>query len=86
MVQIGINKNHTFFEFMFNITQNDHQVSHLVQSLHILINLLVKYTLLGFSDLLTPVRVTSFDIFPGTVFSYIGLGIILPEQTMKKMN
>ena len=40
------------------------------------------YTFLGFSDLLTPVGVTSFNFGPGTVFSYNGFWMILSQLTV----
>ena len=44
------------------------------------------YTFLSLFDLLTPVGVTSFNFGPGTVFSYNGLGMILPQLTVMKLN
>ena len=40
------------------------------------------YTFLRFSDLLTPIGVTSFNLGPGTVFSYNGLWMILSQLTV----
>ena len=40
------------------------------------------YTFLRFSDLLTPMEVTIFNLGPGTVFSYNGLWMILPQLTV----
>ena len=40
------------------------------------------YTFLRFSDLLTPIGVTSFNLGPGTVFSYNDLWMILPQLTV----
>ena len=40
------------------------------------------YTFLRFSDLLIPIGVTSFNLGPGTVFSYNGLWMILSQLTV----
>ena len=40
------------------------------------------YTFLRFSDLLTPIGVTSFNLGPGTVFSYNDLWMILSQLTV----
>ena len=44
------------------------------------------YTFLRFSDLLTPIGVTSFNLGPGTVFSYNGLWMILSQLTVLQKN
>ena len=42
------------------------------------------YTFLRFSDLLTPIGVTNFNLGPGTVFSYNDLWMILFQLTVNQ--